>query len=121
MFVCFFFSFFFPFHFTVRSRKMDLFYETSSRGNPILVLDFNRYVRNRESKKRVFWRCTRYYQSAVNCPGSLAITKGDETHDISINTTRGHNEICEKKRKLAEYRFGLTPRKTSSDFVHMND
>lgn len=92
---------------------MDLFYETSSRGNPILVLDFNRYVRNRESKKRVFWRCTRYYQSAVSCPGSLAITKGDDNQDISINTTRDHNELCEGKRKAAEYRSRLIHQKIS--------
>lgn len=98
---------------------MDLFYETSSRGNPILVLDFNRYVRNRESKKRVFWRCTRYYQSAVNCPGSLAITKADGNQDISINTTRDHNELCERKRRSAEYRSGLDLQKMPPGDIHL--
>lgn len=100
---------------------MDLFYETSSRGNPILVLDFNRYVRNRESKKRVFWRCTRYYQSAVNCPGSLAITKSDANQDMSINTTRDHNELCEMKRQSTEYRSGLYPRKIPPGVIHLKD
>lgn len=86
-------------------QNLSLFYETSSRGNPILVLDYNRYVRNRESKKRVFWRCTKYYQTAVNCPGSLAITKADEVNGTcAINITRNHNELCEKLRLENEKR-----------------
>lgn len=92
------------------AQDVNLFYETSSRGNPILVLNYNRYVRNRESKKRVFWRCTKYYQSSVSCPGSLAITKADEYHGtMSINTTREHNELCEKQRMQTEQRSKTVP------------
>lgn len=79
-------------------------YERSPRGNPILVLHYNRYVKNRESKKRIFWRCTKYYQSHINCPGSVAITKPDEKGNCIITTTRGHNELCERKRVLDEQR-----------------
>lgn len=81
---------------------VDLSYEISPRGNPILALNYNRYVKNRESKKRVFWRCTKYYQNQVNCPGSVAITKPDEIGMVTINTTRAHNEICDTKREQAE-------------------
>lgn len=85
---------------------MNITYETSPRGNPILVLNYNRYVRNRESKRRIFWRCTKYYQNQVNCPGSVAISKPDSHGTISINTTRQHNEICEMKRLQEEERCG---------------
>lgn len=74
----------------------------SPRGNPILVLNYNRYVRNRESKKRVFWRCTKYYQNQINCPGSVAITKPDNSGTLTINTTRAHNDLCDIKRELDE-------------------
>lgn len=83
-------------------RNVDISYETSPRGNPILVLNYNRYVRNRESKKRVFWRCTKYYQNQINCPGSVAITKPDESGTLTINTTRSHNGLCELKREQDE-------------------
>lgn len=83
---------------------MNISYETSPRGNPILVLNYNRYVRNRESKKRVFWRCTRYYQNQVSCPGSVAISKPDAHGLVNINTTRQHNEICDIKREQSEQR-----------------
>lgn len=83
-------------------RNVDISYETSPRGNPILVLNYNRYVRNRESKKRVFWRCTKYYQNQINCPGSVAITKPDDSGTLTINTTRAHNAICEFKREQDE-------------------
>lgn len=82
----------------------DLSYETSPRGNPILQLNYNRYVRNRESKKRVFWRCTKYYQNKVNCPGSVAISKPDDSGTITINVTRAHNDLCEIKREQDEQR-----------------
>lgn len=85
---------------------MNISYETSPRGNPILVMNYNRYVRNRESKKRVFWRCTKYYQNQVSCPGSVAISKPDANGSISINTTRPHNEICDMIREQHEKRFG---------------
>lgn len=84
--------------------NVDLAYETSPRGNPILLLNYNRYVRNRESKKRVFWRCTKYYQNAVNCPGSVAISKPDDSGTVTINITRAHNDICEMKREQDEQR-----------------
>lgn len=85
-----------------RANYEELTYEMSPRGNPILVLNYNRYVKNRESKRRVFWRCTKYYQSQVNCPGSVAITKADEMGMVSVGTTRQHNEICEARRRQAE-------------------
>lgn len=89
-------------------RDVNISYETSPRGNPILVLNYNRYVRNRESKKRVFWRCTRYYQSQVSCPGSVAISKPDANGTVSINTTRAHNEICDMQREQNEQRALLS-------------
>lgn len=76
-----------------------IFYETSPRGNPILVLDFNRYVKNRESKKTVFWRCARYYQNQVNCPGSVAISKPNNLGVMQMSTKRHHNDVCELKRQ----------------------
>lgn len=99
-------------------RNVDIHYEASPRGNPILVLNYNRYVRNRESKKRVFWRCTKYYQSQVNCPGSVAITKPDISGMLTIHTTRQHNEICEFKREQDEQRIrAQTPRTTAVDKI----
>lgn len=100
----FFFRFFFFFisYFIEFRTNDDLFYEKSARGNPILVLNYNRYVRNRESKKRVFWRCTKYYQNHINCPGSVAVTKVDDFGVIQINVTRQHNELCEIRRQLDE-------------------
>lgn len=94
-------------------RDVNISYETSPRGNPILVLNYNRYVRNRESKKRVFWRCTKYYQNQVSCPGSVAISKPDANGSVSINTTRAHNEICEMIREENEQR--LRSRRIVSD------
>lgn len=85
-------------------RDVNISYETSPRGNPILVLNYNRYVRNRESKKRIFWRCTKYYQNQISCPGSVAITKPDDSGMVSINTTRPHNELCEIRREQDEQR-----------------
>lgn len=92
------------FFFQLDQQNVNLYYEQSSRGNPILVYNYNRYVRNRESKKRVFWRCTKYYQNAICCPGSLAITKTDKNGRMNINTTREHNELCEQRREQAEQR-----------------
>lgn len=109
-FVIFFFvsrQFFSIFHYGIRwivMRNVDISYETSPRGNPILVLQSVRYVRNRESKKRVFWRCTRYYQNRVNCPGSVAITKPDKSGTLTINVTRAHNDLCDMKREQDELR-----------------
>lgn len=85
-------------------RGVDIAYETSPRGNPILLLNYNRYVRNRESKKRVFWRCTKYYQNKVNCPGSVAISKPDSNGYQAINVTRAHNDICDRRREQDERR-----------------
>lgn len=77
----------------------NFYYEQSPRGNPILVLHYNRYVRNRESSKRTFWRCTKYYQNSVRCPGSVAISKNtNQTGAHHINTSRAHNELCEIRR-----------------------
>lgn len=102
-----FFSIIFCFIIQAVIPNVDLSYETSPRGNPILLLNYNRYVRNRESKKRVFWRCTKYYQNAVNCPGSVAISKADESGTVTINVTRAHNDICELKREQDERRARL--------------
>lgn len=66
------------------------------------MLDYNRYVRNRESKKRVFWRCTKYYQKEIKCPGSVAINREDQPNSVQIRVTREHNSICEKKRLTIE-------------------
>lgn len=85
-------------------RTVNISYETSPRGNPILVLNYNRYVRNRESKKRVFWRCTKYYQNTVNCPGSVAISKPDDNGKQTVNVTRAHNDVCHRKREQDERR-----------------
>lgn len=90
---------------------MKISYETSPRGNPILVLNYNRYVRNRESKKRVFWRCTKYYQNQISCPGSVAVTKPDGSGTVRINTTRAHNDKCESKREQDEQRANARPQK----------
>lgn len=70
----------------------------SPRGNRILVLYHNRYVRNRESSKRIFWRCTKYYQNGVRCPGSVAVTKFLNNGVPSISTSRAHNDLCEERR-----------------------
>lgn len=83
-------------------QEEDFFYERSSRGNPILVLNHNRYVRNRESTKRVFWRCTKYYQTAVRCPGSLAVTKHTDADVLCVSTTRQHNPTCDSIRAQDE-------------------
>lgn len=83
-------------------NETEIFYETSSRGNPMLVLNHNRYVRNRESTKRVFWRCTKYYKNDVKCPGSVAVAKDDYGGFFHINTTRAHNTICDDGRKVDE-------------------
>lgn len=97
--------FFFCVHFhNVVVRSDDLEYERSPRGNPILLLNYNRYVRNRESKKRIFWRCTKYYQNKVNCPGSVAISKPDDNGLSTINVTRAHNDICDQLRAQDERR-----------------
>lgn len=65
-----------------------------------MILDYNRYVRNRESTKRVFWRCARYYQTKVRCPGSLAFIKaGETTTNVRIHVTRPHNDQCEDRRQ----------------------
>lgn len=95
-------------------RDVNISYEWSPRGNPILLLNYNRYVRNRESKKRVFWRCTKYYQKQVNCPGSVAISKQEEAGTVSINTTREHNDICEMEREQEEQRSRATNQLISS-------
>lgn len=77
----------------------NFYYETSPRGNPILVLHRNRYVRNRESSKRTFWRCTKYYQNSVRCPGSVAISKTvNEGGAYNISTSRAHNDTCDQVR-----------------------
>lgn len=83
-------------------KSGSFYYETSPRGNPILVMDSNRYIRNRESKKTVFWRCARYYQSQVCCPGSVAMTKTDTDGYIKMSTKRHHNSICEEKRQQSK-------------------
>lgn len=97
--------------------NVDLSYETSPRGNPILLLNYNRFVRNRESKKRVFWRCTKYYQNTVQCPGSVAISKPDESGTVTINVTRAHNEICEMKREQDERRARLSSHQNASNVM----
>lgn len=101
-------------------RKVDISYEISPRGNPILVLNYNRYVRNRESKKRVFWRCTKYYQNQINCPGSVAITKPDCNGALTINTTRAHNALCERKREQDEYRSRSRLPRSSANAIDLN-
>lgn len=93
------FSFLFP---SSTDLHENFYYERSSRGNPILVLSCNRYVRNRESTKRVFWRCTKYYQTAVRCPGSLAVTKNTNPSVLCVSMTRQHNHVCETIREQAE-------------------
>lgn len=89
----------------------DFYYERSSRGNPILVLNFNRYVRNRESNKRVFWRCTKYYQTAVRCPGSLAVSKSTSPDMLCVSTTRNHNSTCDTIRAQDESKFNKTKKR----------
>ncbi|XP_055304414.1 modifier of mdg4-like isoform X17 [Sitodiplosis mosellana] len=102
-------------------RSVNISYETSPRGNPILVLNYNRYVRNRESKKRVFWRCTKYYQSQVSCPGSVAISKPDANGSVSINTTRAHNEICDMLREQNERRIRSRAPRSASNVDPLGD
>lgn len=97
-----FFLSFFSYYFLRTDSVEDFFYERSSRGNPILVLNYNRYVRNRESTKRVFWRCTKYYQTAVRCPGSLAVSKDTNPNVLCVSTTRQHNSTCETIRSQFE-------------------
>lgn len=101
-------------------RQVDISYEISPRGNPILVLNYNRYVRNRESKKRVFWRCTKYYQNQVNCPGSVAITKPDFSGTLTINTTRAHNELCEVKREQDEQQARSRSSRSTTNAIDLN-
>lgn len=91
-------QFFVCFSIPAEFQTPELYYETSPRGNPILVLNHNRYVRNRESSKRTFWRCTKYYQNSIRCPGSVAISKILDAGVRLINTSRAHNEACDQRR-----------------------
>lgn len=91
-------------------------YTKTQRGQLMLIHNGFKYVRNRQSKKNIFWRCSRYVRfgcraTAVTSrkPAALTIRLSGQSHSHERETKKEeHLEPFASLDLLSDFTYSLT-------------
>lgn len=70
----------------------------TQRGGTILLINGNKFLKNRENKKKIFWKCHQYYR-ASKCPATAVVTKQNVPIVSLQNTIHRHSDFYIKKKR----------------------
>ncbi|XP_055704583.1 modifier of mdg4-like isoform X27 [Phlebotomus papatasi] len=70
---------------------------TGQRGSTLLVLDNFTFVKNRVSKNKTYWICSRKGSSMCR---ARAVTIRNKDEDVLISRTKYHNHVCAYRKTM---------------------